>query len=159
MKDQTPRGGRIINNGSISAHTPRPHHRRLHRDQACRHRASPNRPRSTAAPTTSPAARSISAMPHALTERMVHKAKACCRPTAACGRAAMDVEDVGDAVLYMASLPLDANVLFMTVMATKMPYRRARLMHVESATLALEGWHDFYLLLGTAAAALVASTR
>ena len=34
----------------------------------------------------------------------------------------MDVEHVGDAVVYMASLPLDANVLFMTVMATKMPF-------------------------------------
>ena len=38
------------------------------------------------------------------------------------GRAAVDVEHVVDAVLYMASLPLDANVQFMTVMATKMPF-------------------------------------
>ena len=63
MKAQTPRGGRIINNGSISAHTPRPMRRRLHRRPSTRSPGSPNRPRSTAARSTSPAARSTSAMP------------------------------------------------------------------------------------------------
>ena len=52
-----------------------------------------------------------------------HGATACCRPTARMmPEPRMDVDDVGRAVAYMASLPLDANVLFMTVMATKMPF-------------------------------------
>ena len=50
MKAQTPQGGRIINNGSISAHAPRPRVGRLHRDQARDHRPDQVRPRSTAAP-------------------------------------------------------------------------------------------------------------
>ena len=62
MKDQSPRGGRIINNGSISAHTPRP---RSAAYTSTKHAVtgSPSRSRSTAAPTTSPARRSTSAMP------------------------------------------------------------------------------------------------
>jgi NAD(P)-dependent dehydrogenase (short-subunit alcohol dehydrogenase family) len=119
MKAQRPRGGRIINNGSISAHVPRPH----------------------SAPYT--------ATKHAITG-LTRSIALDCRPyDIACGQIdignaatemtqrmtqgvlqangslaqepRMDVRHVADAVLYMASLPLDANVPFLTVMATQMP--------------------------------------
>jgi NAD(P)-dependent dehydrogenase (short-subunit alcohol dehydrogenase family) len=120
MKDQNPRGGRIINNGSISAHTPRP--------------------RSAAYTSTKHAITGLTkscgldgreydiacgqidignaATP--MTDRMVNgvlqpDGKMMPEPR-------MDADHVGNAVAYMASLPLDANVLFMTVMATKMPF-------------------------------------
>jgi NAD(P)-dependent dehydrogenase (short-subunit alcohol dehydrogenase family) len=120
MKAQQPRGGRIINNGSISAHTPRPN----------------------SAPYT--------AAKHALTGLTKSTALDGRRHDIACGQIdignadtdmaarmkdgvpqadgsiavepSFDVRHVADAVLYMAGLPLDANVLTMTVMATKMPY-------------------------------------
>jgi NAD(P)-dependent dehydrogenase (short-subunit alcohol dehydrogenase family) len=120
MKDQTPRGGRIINNGSISAHAPRPN----------------------SAPYT--------ASKHALTGLTKSTALDGKKYDIACGQIdignagtemtarmkegvsqangelavepTMDVEHVARAVVYMASLPLEANVLFMTVMATKMPF-------------------------------------
>jgi NAD(P)-dependent dehydrogenase (short-subunit alcohol dehydrogenase family) len=120
MKDQTPRGGRIINNGSISAHTPRPN----------------------SAPYT--------ATKHAITGLTKSAALDGRKYDIACGQIdignagtemtarmaagvpqadgsiapepTMDVEHVARAVVYMAGLPLDANVLFMTVMATKMPF-------------------------------------
>ena len=120
MKAQTPRGGRIINNGSISAHTPRP---------------------GTAAYT---------ATKHAITGLTKQTSLDCRGYDICCGQidignaatpltekmaegmpqadgrvmpeARMNVDDVGRAVVYMASLPLDANVLFMTVMANKMPF-------------------------------------
>ena len=120
MKAQTPRGGRIINNGSISAHTPRPN----------------------SAPYTS--------TKHAVTGLTKSTALDCRKYDIACGQIdignaltpmaarmakgvpqangeiavepLMDVQRVADAVLHMASLPLDANVLFMTIMATKMPF-------------------------------------
>jgi NAD(P)-dependent dehydrogenase (short-subunit alcohol dehydrogenase family) len=120
MKAQTPRGGRIINNGSISAHTPRPN----------------------SAPYT--------ATKHAVTGLTKSTALDCRKYDIACGQIdignaltpmaarmakgvpqangevavepLMDVQHVADAVLHMASLPLDANVLFMTIMATKMPF-------------------------------------
>ena len=120
MKAQNPRGGRIINNGSISAHAPRP---------------------GTAAYT---------ATKHAITGLTKQTALDCRNYDICCGQidignaatpltekmaegmlqadgrvmpeARMNVDDVGRAVVYMASLPLDANVLFMTVMANKMPF-------------------------------------
>jgi NAD(P)-dependent dehydrogenase (short-subunit alcohol dehydrogenase family) len=120
MKAQTPQGGRIINNGSISAHTPRPN----------------------SAPYT--------ATKHALTGLTKATALDGRKYNIACGQIdignasteltgrmtqgvpqangqiavepVMDVEHVANAVLYMANLPLDANVLCMTVMATKMPF-------------------------------------
>jgi NAD(P)-dependent dehydrogenase (short-subunit alcohol dehydrogenase family) len=120
MKEQTPRGGRIINNGSISAYTPRPF----------------------SAPYT--------ATKHALTGLTKSTALDGRRYDIACGQIdignaetemtvpikqgiieangakavepTMNVEHVARAVFYMASLPLDANVLFLTVMATKMPF-------------------------------------
>ena len=121
MKAQDPRGGRIINNGSISAHTPRP----------------------GTAPYT--------ATKHAITGLTKQTSLDCRAYDICCGQvdigqrgdaaygkdggnryaarrgrvmpeARMNVDDVGRAVAYMASLPLDANVLFMTVMANKMPF-------------------------------------
>ncbi len=120
MKAQHPRGGRIINNGSISAHAPRP----------------------LSAPYT--------ASKHALSGLTRSTALDCRGYDIACGQIdignaatdmtqamadgvlqadgtrrsepRMDIEHVAQAVLYMAKLPLDANVLFLTVMATAMPY-------------------------------------
>ena len=120
MRNQTPQGGRIINNGSISAHTPRPF----------------------SAPYT--------ATKHAITGLTKSLALDGRKFDIACGQVdignaatpmtermtqgvpqpdgsmmvepRMDAKHVGDAVVHMASLPLDANVLFMTVMATKMPF-------------------------------------
>jgi NAD(P)-dependent dehydrogenase (short-subunit alcohol dehydrogenase family) len=120
MKAQNPRGGRIINNGSISAHTPRP---------------------GTVAYT---------ATKHAVTGLTKQTALDCRDYDICCGQidignaatemtermaegmvqadgrtmpeARMSAENVGRAVAYIANLPLDANVLFMTVMANKMPF-------------------------------------
>jgi len=120
MKSQSPRGGRIVNNGSISAHTPRPH----------------------SAPYTS--------TKHAITGLTKSISLDCREFDIACGQIdignaatemtermtkgvpqangsmmvepRMNVQHVADAVLYMAELPLDANVQFMTVMATTMPF-------------------------------------
>src|SRR5439155_18345745 len=120
MKDQDPRGGRIINNGSISAHAPRPN--------------------SVAYTSTK----------HAITGLTKSTSLDCRKYDIACGQIdignadtpmtqrmkkgvpqpngtvmvepTMDVENVAGAVVYMAGLPLDANVLFMTVMANSMPF-------------------------------------
>ena len=120
MKNQTPRGGRIINNGSISAHTPRP------------------------------GAVAYTATKHAVTGLTKQTALECRGHDIACGQIdignaatpltermvagvlqpdgslrpepRMNVEHVGRAVVYMAGLPLDTNVLFMTVMANLMPF-------------------------------------
>jgi NAD(P)-dependent dehydrogenase (short-subunit alcohol dehydrogenase family) len=120
MKAQQPRGGRIINNGSISAYAPRP-------------RSAP-----------------YTATKHAITGLTKSISLDCREYDIACGQIdignaatemtqrmtagvlqangatmvepRMDVQNVAQAVLYMANLPLDANVLFMTVMATKMPF-------------------------------------
>jgi NAD(P)-dependent dehydrogenase (short-subunit alcohol dehydrogenase family) len=120
MKRQIPRGGRIINNGSISAHAPRPN----------------------SAPYT--------ATKHAITGLTKSTSLDCRKYDIACGQIdignaatemtermasgivqangqtevepRMDLVDVARAVVYMASLPLSANVQFMTVMATKMPF-------------------------------------
>jgi NAD(P)-dependent dehydrogenase (short-subunit alcohol dehydrogenase family) len=120
MKAQAPRGGRIINNGSISAHTPRP------------------------------GSAAYTATKHAVTG-LTKQTALDCRPYDICcgqidignaetpmtarmadgvpqadGRMMpeerMSADDVGRAVAYMASLPLESNVLFMTVMANKMPF-------------------------------------
>ncbi len=120
MKTQNPRGGRIINNGSISAYVPRPN----------------------SAPYT--------ATKHAITGLTRSISLDCRKYDIACGQIdignavteltekmtagvpqadgtmavepRMNVQHVADAVVYMASLPLDANVQFMTVMATRMPF-------------------------------------
>ena len=120
MKEQRPQGGRIINNGSISAHTPRP-------DSA---------PYTATKHAITGLTKSIAldgrkydiacgqidignaATP--MTQRMQRGVKQ------ADGRVAveptMNVDHVGDAIVHMAGLPLDANILTMTIMATKMPF-------------------------------------
>jgi hypothetical protein len=120
MKDQTPRGGRIINNGSISAHAPRPFSAPY---TSTKHAISGL----TKATNLDGRAYDIAvgqidignaATP--MTDRMVDGVL---QPD---GRKMpeprMDATAVGNAIAYMAGLPLDANVLFMTVMATKMPF-------------------------------------
>jgi NAD(P)-dependent dehydrogenase (short-subunit alcohol dehydrogenase family) len=120
MKSQEPRGGRIINNGSISAHAPRPH----------------SAPYTATKHAITGLTKSISLdcrgydiccgqidignAATEMTERMkagVMQANGTMAP-----EARMDVQNVADAVLYMAGLPLQTNVLFMTVMANTMPF-------------------------------------
>src|SRR5262249_777265 len=101
-----------------------------------------------------------------LTERMVQGQGVMQPDGRMMTEARMEAGDVGRAVAYMASLPLDTNVLFMTVMANMMPFvgrgcrpvapdRRDLTMSHPLGPL-LDHWHDFYVLVGTAAAALVA---
>ncbi|HWP28352.1 MAG TPA: SDR family oxidoreductase [Chloroflexota bacterium] len=120
MKEQEPRGGRIINNGSISAHAPRPNSAPY---TATKH-AITGLTKSTALDgrkyDIACGQIDIGNAATAFTERMaqgVPQANGTIAP-----EPRMDLEHVANAVLYMASLPLEANVLFMTVMATKMPF-------------------------------------
>jgi NAD(P)-dependent dehydrogenase (short-subunit alcohol dehydrogenase family) len=120
MKAQDPKGGRIINNGSISAHAPRPYSAPY---TATKHAVTgltkaislDNRKHDIACSqidignaATEMTDRMVKGVPQANGEMMVEPR--------------MDVAHVGSAVLYMARLPLDANVQFMTIMATKMPF-------------------------------------
>ena len=122
MKAQNPRGGRIINNGSISAHTPRP---RSAAYTATKH-AVTGLTKQTALDCRGQdiccGQIDIGNAATPLTERMV-QGQGVMQPD---GRmmieARMEAGDVGRAVAYMASLPLDTNVLFMTVMANMMPF-------------------------------------
>jgi NAD(P)-dependent dehydrogenase (short-subunit alcohol dehydrogenase family) len=120
MKSQSPRGGRIINNGSISAHAPRPNSAPY---TATKH-AVTGLTRSTSLDgrkydiacgqidignaATEMAAKMASGVPQANGEIAIEPL--------------MDVANVASAVVYMAGLSLDANVQFMTIMATKMPF-------------------------------------
>jgi NAD(P)-dependent dehydrogenase (short-subunit alcohol dehydrogenase family) len=120
MKSQEPRGGRIINNGSISAHTPRP---RAVAYTATKH-AVTGLTKQTALDCRgydiACGQIDIGNAATPLTERMVAgvlQPDGTTRP-----EPRMNVEDVGRAVVYMANLPLDTNVLFMTVMANLMPF-------------------------------------
>jgi len=120
MKSQQPLGGRIINNGSISAHAPRPH----------------SAPYTATKPAITGLTRSIALdgrlhniacgqidIGNAQTDMMAKIEKGALQPNGETRpEPAMDVKHVADAVLYMAGLPLEANVQFMTVMATKMPF-------------------------------------
>ncbi|MDB5348796.1 MAG: short-chain alcohol dehydrogenase [Planctomycetota bacterium] len=119
MKDQVPRGGRIINNGSISAQTPRPNSAPY---TAAKH-AITGLTKSTALDgrkyDIACGQIDIGNAATEMTARMkngVVQANGDLTP-----EPTMDVAHVARAVVYMAGLPLDANVLFMTVMATKMP--------------------------------------
>jgi NAD(P)-dependent dehydrogenase (short-subunit alcohol dehydrogenase family) len=120
MKDQTPRGGRIINNGSISAHAPRP---RSAPYTATKH-AITGLTRSTSldgrAYDIACGQIDIGNAATEMTDRMKDGVPQANGSVMVEPR--MDPRHVGSAVAYMASLPLDANVLFMTVMATKMPF-------------------------------------
>ena len=125
MRAQDPKGGRIVNNGSISSYTPRPGSI-LYFDQA-----RGDRPNKTASldgrkhdiavgqldvgnASTPMTDRMSKGVPQANGDTMIE-------PT-------MDVDNVARAIVYMASLPLDANVQLATVMATKMPYVWTRLV-------------------------------
>ncbi|WP_144186842.1 SDR family oxidoreductase [Elioraea rosea] len=120
MKDQTPRGGRIINNGSISAHAPRPDSSPY---TATKHAVLGLTKASALDGRKYDIAVCQIDIGNAATE-MTERMKAGVKQ--ADGRIAeeprMDVAHVGHAVAHMASLPLEANVQFMTVMATKMPF-------------------------------------
>ena len=120
MKSQNPRGGRIINNGSISAHVPRPN----------------SAPYTATKHAITGLTKSISLDGRGfdiacgqidignaateMTERMTAGVPQADGSTKVEPR--IDVRHVAEAVLYMANLPLDANVEFITVMATKMPF-------------------------------------
>ncbi len=120
MKEQDPQGGRIINNGSISAHVPRPH--------AVAYTASKH------AITGLTRTISLEGRPFAIACGQIDIGNAATELSAGLGRGAlqpdgsvraepmMDARHAADAVLYMAGLPLDANVQFITVMATNMPF-------------------------------------
>jgi NAD(P)-dependent dehydrogenase (short-subunit alcohol dehydrogenase family) len=120
MKTQHPRGGRIINNGSISAHAPRPNSAPY---TATKHAITGLTKSISLDGRDHDIACSQIDIGNAATE-MTEPMKAGVRQ--ANGTVAveprMDVKHVADAVLYMASLPLDTNVQFLTLMATKMPF-------------------------------------
>jgi NAD(P)-dependent dehydrogenase (short-subunit alcohol dehydrogenase family) len=120
MKAQEPRGGRIINNGSISAYVPRPNSAPY---TAAKHGIT-GLTRSTSLDgrkyDIACGQVDVGNAATPMTERMKQGVPQADGSVAVEPR--MDVEHVASAVAYMASLPLDANVQFMTVMATKMPY-------------------------------------
>ncbi len=120
MKAQTPRGGRIINNGSISAHAPRPNSAPY---TASKHAITGlTKSLSLDGRKNGIACGQIDIGNAAteMTERMMAGVPQANGTTLVEPR--MDVRHVADAVVYMANLPLDTNVQFMTVMATKMPF-------------------------------------
>ncbi len=120
MKTQEPRGGRIINNGSISAHTPRPNSAPY---TATKHAMTGLTKCISLDGRKYDIACSQIDVGNAETEMSARMARGV--PQADGTRAVeprFDVQHVADAVLYMANLPLDANVQFITVMATKMPF-------------------------------------
>ena len=120
MKAQTPMGGRIINNGSISAHAPRPHSIAY---TATKHAVTGLTKTASLDGRRYNIAVGQIDIGNALTDLAARMAKGV--PQANGEIAAeplMDVNIVGQSILYMASLPLEANVLFHTVMATKMPF-------------------------------------
>jgi len=120
MKIQVPRGGRIINNGSISAHVPRPGSAAY---TATKHAVTGLTKSTSLDGRAFDIACGQIDIGNAATEMASRMARGVPQ---ADGEIApeplMDIEHVARAVVYMASLPLEANVQFMTVMATKMPY-------------------------------------
>ncbi|MCJ7786195.1 MAG: SDR family oxidoreductase [Desulfobacterales bacterium] len=120
MKNQTPRGGRIINNGSISAHAPRPNSAPY---TATKHAITGLTKASALEGRKYDIACGQIDIGNAGTEMTVQmKAGVLQASGLVAAEPTMDVEHVASAVVYMASLPLDANVQFMTIMATKMPF-------------------------------------
>ena len=120
MRDQSPQGGRIINNGSISAHVPRPgsapYTSSKHAITGLTRTISLDGRQYNIACGQIDIGNAASDM----TARMsggVPQADGTTKP-----EPTMDVQHVGDAVLHMANLPLDANILFMTVMSNTMPF-------------------------------------
>ena len=120
MKSQDPRGGRIINNGSISAHAPRPNSAPY---TATKHAISGLTKSSSLDGRKYDIAVGQIDIGNALTELAARMTKGVPQAHGAiAAEPVMDVQHVADAILHMASLPLDVNVLTMTVMATKMPF-------------------------------------
>jgi NAD(P)-dependent dehydrogenase (short-subunit alcohol dehydrogenase family) len=120
MKSQTPRGGRIINNGSISAHAPRPNSAPY---TATKHAITGLTKATALDGRKYDIACGQIDIGNAATEMTNVMQKGILQPYGGIAvEPTMSVEDVARSVLYMAGLPLDANVLFMTVMATKMPF-------------------------------------
>ena len=120
MKAQTPQGGRIINNGSISATTPRPNSAAY---TATKHAVKGLT--KTAALDGRPWNIAVGQIDvgNAMTELAARMAKGVPQANGSIAvEPMMDVDQVGRSVLHMANLPLDVNVLFHTVMATKMPF-------------------------------------
>ncbi|WP_314961409.1 SDR family oxidoreductase [Bradyrhizobium cosmicum] len=122
MKDQSPRGGRIINNGSISAHAPRPFSAAY---TSTKHAITGLTKASNLDGRMYDIAVGQVDIGNAatpMTDRMVAGPGVMQPDGTMKHEPRMDAKAVGDAVAYMAGLPLDANVLTMTVMATKMPF-------------------------------------
>ncbi len=120
MKAQDPRGGRIINNGSISAHAPRPNSAPY---TATKHAITGLTKSSSLDGRKYDIAVGQIDIGNALTELAARMTQGVPQAHGAIAvEPVMDVQHVANAVLHMASLPLEANVLFMTVMATKMPF-------------------------------------
>lgn len=120
MKDQQPRGGRIINNGSISAHAPRPNSIAY---TATKHAVTGLTKTAALDGRKYDIAVGQIDIGNAVTELAARMAKGVPQANGQImAEPMMDVGIVGQSVLYMASLPLEANVLFHTVMATKMPF-------------------------------------
>jgi NAD(P)-dependent dehydrogenase (short-subunit alcohol dehydrogenase family) len=120
MKEQKPRGGRIVNNGSIAAHAPRPN---LAPYTATKH-AVTGLTKSTALDGRAfDIACGQIDIGNAATAMAAKQAKGVIQANGTVAvEPLMDTADVARAIVYMASLPLESNVLFMTVMATKMPF-------------------------------------
>ncbi len=120
MKSQDPRGGRIINNGSISAHAPRPNSAPY---TATKHAITGLTKATSLDGRKYDIACSQIDIGNAATEMAAPMARGVPQANGSIAvEPLMDVAHVASAVLYVARLPLDANVQFMTVMATKMPF-------------------------------------
>lgn len=120
MRDQSPRGGRIINNGSISAHAPRPNSSAY---TATKHAVMGLTKTAALDGRAYDIAVGQIDIGNAMTELASRMAKGVPQANGEIAvEPLIDADVVGQSVLYMASLPLEANVLFHTVMATKMPF-------------------------------------
>jgi NAD(P)-dependent dehydrogenase (short-subunit alcohol dehydrogenase family) len=120
MKDQSPRGGRIINNGSISAYAPRPNSAPY---TATKHAMTGLTKSTSLDGRKYDIACSQIDIGNAATEMTDRMAAGIVQANGTMAvEPRMDVKHVADAVVHIANLPLDANVQFMTIMATKMPY-------------------------------------
>ena len=120
MKSQDPRGGRIINNGSISAHVPRPNSAPY---TATKHAITGLTKATALDGRKYDIACGQIDIGNALTETTAIMTQGVPQANGSLAvEPVMDVQHVARAVLHMASLPLDTNVLFMTIMATKMPF-------------------------------------
>jgi NAD(P)-dependent dehydrogenase (short-subunit alcohol dehydrogenase family) len=119
MKAQQPRGGRIINNGSVSAHAPRPHSAPY---TATKHAITGLTKSTSLDGRAYDIACGQIDIGNALTELAAPMARGVPQANGTiAAEPVMDVAHVGETIVHMASLPLDANVQFITLMATKMP--------------------------------------